>query len=114
VNVEKFCDELWGGLKVSSNWEISCSPRNSFWTSLTNHPPGVELLDGEGVLPGCPLQPNSEYWRLCRGSKSVGDNVHAQKGKNPDRQLRSQIIPQFLRKSECCDSQDVGSEAATI
>ena len=91
MNVEKFCDELWGGLKVSSNWEISRSPRNSFWASLTNQSAGVERLDGNVDLPGCAFQPNSEYRGCSRGSQSVGDNVHAQKGKNPDRQLRPLI-----------------------
>ena len=114
MNVEKFCEELWGGVKVSSNWEISRSPRNSFWASLTNRPTGVELLNGVEGLPGYSCQSNSEYRWSYRGSQSVSDNVHAQKGNNPDHQLRSQISTQFLRKLECGDSQDVGLEAATI
>ena len=114
MNVEKFCEELWGGVKVSSNWEISRSPRNSFWASLTNYPAGVELLDGDGELPACPLQPNSEYCGFYRGSQSVGDNVHAQKGKNPNRQLRPPSWAECIRKSVFRDSQDVGLEAATI
>ena len=61
MNVEKFCDELWGGVKVSSNWEISRSPRNSFWASLTGQTTGVELLDGNEGLPARSFQPNSEY-----------------------------------------------------
>jgi len=48
------------------------------------------------------------------GSQTAGDNVRGQKGNNPDRQLRPQILPKFLRKLECGDSQDVGLEAATI
>ena len=51
---------------------------------------------------------------LCRGSQTVGDNLHGQKGNNPDRQLRSPILSKFLRKLGCNDSQDVGLEAATI
>ena len=46
MNVEKFCDELRGGLKVLSNWEISRSPRNIFWDGLRNQRTEVELLDG--------------------------------------------------------------------
>jgi hypothetical protein len=48
------------------------------------------------------------------GSQSVGDNIHGQKGNNPDRQLRSRICAKFIRKSNCIDSQDVGLEAAII
>ena len=75
---------------------------------------GVELLNGDGGLPAYPLQPNSEYHRPCRGSQTAGDNLRGQEGNNPDRQLRSLIMPQLLRKLGCRDSQDVGLEAATI
>jgi hypothetical protein len=75
---------------------------------------GVELLNGVEGLPAYSFQSNSEYHQSSRGSQSVGDNVHAQKGNNPDHQLRPQIHTQFLRKLECRDSQDVGLEAATI
>lgn len=51
---------------------------------------------------------------LCRGSQTAGDNLRGQEGNNPDRQLRSLIMPQLLRKLGCRDSQDVGLEAATI
>jgi hypothetical protein len=44
----------------------------------------------------------------------VGDNLHGQKGNNPDRQLRSRSFAEFIRKLNCRDSQDVGLEAATI
>jgi hypothetical protein len=44
----------------------------------------------------------------------VSDNVHRQKEKNPDRQLRSQILAKFERKLDCYDIRDVGLEAATI
>ncbi len=75
---------------------------------------GVERLDEGWGLPDYHPQPNSEYRGTYRGSQSVGDNVHGQKGNNPDHRLRSQIDPEFLRKLECGDSQDVGLEAATI
>ena len=95
MNVEKFCDELWGGVKGQSDWEISCSLRNSFWASLTSHTTGVERLNGNEVLNRCSFQSNSEYCGLRRGSKSARDNLRGQKGKNPDHQLRSQIVSQF-------------------
>ncbi len=44
----------------------------------------------------------------------MGDNVRGQKGNNPDRQLRSQIAPECVRKLDFYDSGDVGLEAATI
>ena len=34
MNVEKFSDELWVGVKGQSNLEIAGSPRNSFRASL--------------------------------------------------------------------------------
>ena len=34
MNVEKFWDELWIGVKCQSNAEIAGSPRNSFRASL--------------------------------------------------------------------------------
>ena len=75
---------------------------------------GVELLDAFGALPGYPGQPNSEYHRPRRGSESAGDNIRGREENNPDRQLRPPIFAQFLRKSNCRDSQDVGLEAAII
>ena len=42
MNVEKFLDELWIGVKGQSNLEISCSLRNNFRVSLDNPSPGVE------------------------------------------------------------------------
>ena len=115
TNVEKLGDELWGGVKVKSNLEISRSLRNSFRASLeNNYFTGVELLIGIGGLPVYPPLPNSEYCKDYLGSQSMGDNIRGQEGNNPDRQLRSQIHAELLRKSNCCDNQDVGLEAATI
>ncbi len=52
MNVEKFWDELTGGFKVQSNWEIARSLRNNFRVSLRDQCMGVELLDGFCGLPG--------------------------------------------------------------
>ena len=50
---------------------------------------GGRALNGLGVLPDYRTQSNSEYrWWNC-GSQTVGDKLHGQKGKSPDRQLRS-------------------------
>ena len=48
------------------------------------------------------------------GSQSARDNLRGQKGKNPDRRLRSLSSAKLLRKLDYGDSQDVGLEAATI
>ena len=42
MNVEKFLDELWIGVKGQSNLEISCSLRNNFRVSLDVTFLGVE------------------------------------------------------------------------
>ena len=75
---------------------------------------GVELLKGVAGLPAYALLPNSEYHRDYLGSESARDNLRGQKGNNPDRLLRSPNAAEFVRKSLCRDSQDVGLEAATI
>jgi hypothetical protein len=75
---------------------------------------GVELLKGDVGLPAYTPLPNSEYHRDYLGSESARDNLRGRKGNNPDRLLRSLNPAQFVRKSFCCDSQDVGLEAATI
>ena len=46
MNVEKFSDDLWLGVKDQSNLKIAGSPRNSFRASLANYVVGVELLNG--------------------------------------------------------------------
>jgi hypothetical protein len=75
---------------------------------------GVELLNGDRGPPVYLPQPNSEYREVYLGSQTTSDNIRGQKGNNPDRQLRSRNSAQFIRKLNCCDSQDVGLEAATI
>ena len=75
---------------------------------------GVELLKGVAGLPAYALLPNSEYHRDYLGSESARDNLRGQKGNNPDRLLRSPSRAQCERKSNSCDSRDVGLEAATI
>ena len=48
------------------------------------------------------------------GSQTAGDKLRGRKGNSPDRRLRSPNDAKWLRKSNCCDSQDVGLEAAII
>lgn len=43
----------------------------------------------------------------------MGDKIHGQKGKSPDRQLRSPNYAKWTRKCDCTDNQEVGLEAAT-
>ena len=61
MTVEKVSDELSGGVKVQSNWEIARSLRNNFRVSLREQAMGVERLDEGWGLPGYHPQPNSEY-----------------------------------------------------
>ena len=86
----------------------------SFGTASGHYVAGVELLNETRGLPDYRLQSNSEYRDDYPGSESVGANVHAQKGKNPNRQLRPPSHAECVRKSVFRDSQDVGLEAATI
>ena len=57
---------------------------------------------------------NSEYQYLDPGSRTVGDELHCQKGKSPDRQLRSRNQAKWKRKWGYSDSQEVGLEAAIL
>ena len=75
---------------------------------------GGRALDGLGALPGYRSQPNSECRDVKRGSETVGDKLHGQKGNSPDPLLRSLNLAKCKRKWEHADSQDVGLEAATI
>jgi hypothetical protein len=61
VNVEKFLDELWVGVKVQSNLAIAGSPRNSYRASVMRLVTGVELLTGQGVLQDYQILSNSKY-----------------------------------------------------
>lgn len=63
MTVEKVSDDLSGGFKVQSNWEIARSLRNNSRVSLRWQALGVELLDEAEGLPDYSLQPNSEYQR---------------------------------------------------
>ena len=61
MNVEKFSDELWIGVKGQSNLEISCTLRNNFRVSLGDKSNGGRALDPRGGLPAYQREPNSEY-----------------------------------------------------
>jgi hypothetical protein len=98
VNLEKFSDDLWFGAKDSSNWEISGSPRNIFGYGLGQLWMWGRALNGLGALPGYQTQSNSEYASMYPRAQTVGSNLHRQKGKNPDQQLRSPKYAQWKRK----------------
>ena len=95
MNLEKFSDEVWLGVKGQSNWEISGSPRNIFRYRLGRVAYGGRALNGLGALPGYQTQSNSEYHTPNPGAQTVGSNLHSQKGKSPDQQLRSQNNAQW-------------------
>lgn len=70
----------------------------SFGTASGHYVAGVELLNESLDLPGYSLQSNSEYRNDYPGSESVGANVHAQEGNNPDRRLRPLSKAKWIRK----------------
>ena len=61
MNVEKFSDDWWLGVKGQSNLKIAGSPRNSFRASLRSFATGVERLFRLGGCITYPTQTNSEY-----------------------------------------------------
>jgi hypothetical protein len=67
VNVEKFLDEAWVGVKGQSNWEIARTPRNVFRNSLRGCLPEVELPIGLGGVTSYQIQTNSECRQITRG-----------------------------------------------
>ncbi|KAF1854300.1 hypothetical protein Lal_00007122 [Lupinus albus] len=77
VNVEKFWDEMWIGVKCQSNVEIAGSPRNSFRASLRKGHNGYRT------------QSNCEWLYWNPGSQTANDKIRSQEGNSPDHQLRS-------------------------
>ena len=60
VNVEKFSDDVWVGVKGQSNWEIARTPRNVFWYSVGESVMEVELPIGLGGVTAYQPLMNSE------------------------------------------------------
>jgi hypothetical protein len=73
---------------------------------------GGRALTRLGVPPDYQLLSNSECRYRMYGSQTMGDKIHGQEGKSPDRQLRSQNYTKWKRKCNCENSQEVGLEAA--
>ena len=92
MNVEKFSDELWVGVKGQSNSEIARTPRNAFRCSLDIIVIEVELLIGCGGFTAYQFLTNSECYKMMIISEGMGAKVHVREGKNPDHQLRSQNV----------------------
>jgi hypothetical protein len=72
MNVEKFWDDLWIGVKGQSNLAIAGSPRNSFRASVVCLVTGVELLTGLWVLQDYQTLLNSEYCNLRERQSDCG------------------------------------------
>ena len=60
----------------------------------------VELLIGCEGFTAYQIQTNSECCKMLTGSEGAGANVHVQKGKNPDRQLRFLKLAKWETKWE--------------
>jgi hypothetical protein len=88
VNVEKFLDEAWVGVKGQSNREIARTPRNVFGNSLRGCLPEVELPIGLGGVTSYQIQTNSECRQMYPWSEGRGAKVPIREGKNPDHRLR--------------------------
>jgi hypothetical protein len=72
MNVKKFWDDLWIGVKGQSNLAIAGSPRNSFRASVICLVTGVELLTGLGVLQDYQTLSNSKYCNLIEWQSDCG------------------------------------------
>ena len=83
---------MWIAEKFQSNSEIAGSPRNSFRASLDIKSNGGKALNGHGSPKGYQLLSNSECHIDMIRSQTMGDKFHGQKGKSPDRQLRSPSV----------------------
>ena len=90
MSVEKGWDDVWIEVKFQSNSDIAGSPRNSFRASLEQKPYGGRALNELGAKQRLP---NFIKLRIPCGrfrSQTTGAKFRGQKGKSPDRQLRSQ------------------------
>ena len=92
VNVEKFLDELWVGVKGQSNREIARTPRNVFRNSVE-----VKSVRGRATdrTRGSQILPNPDELRMLADilrSEGMGAKVHVREGNNPDHHLRSQNL----------------------
>lgn len=93
--------------------EIAGTPRNSFRASVAWTASEVEHWIGAGPSPGTKLNQTPNAGEAMRGSQTAADKGRRREGNSPDRQLRSPRRAKWERKSDCRDSQEVGSEAAT-
>ena len=89
IGVKKSRDEMWLEEKFQSNSEIAGSPRNSFRTSLEREIYGGRALKELGVRADYQTLSNSEYHIEKLRSQTAGAKFRGQKGKSPDRQIRS-------------------------
>jgi hypothetical protein len=58
---------------------------------------GGRALTGLGALPGYQPLSNSECRQVQCRRQTVGDKFHRREGKNPERQLRSQILSSVVK-----------------
>ena len=80
MNVEKFSDDLWIGVKGQSNLVIAGSPRNILRYSLGVKIDGGRALTGLGALPGYQPLSNSECRQFLPGSQTAGAKVRSREG----------------------------------
>ena len=92
MNVEKFSDELWVGVKGQSNREIARTLRNAFGCSLRGSVTEVELLIGCEGFAACQIRTNSECRDTMAGSEPAGAKVRRRERENSDHRLRFRTV----------------------
>ena len=86
MNVEKFSDDLWIGVKGQSNSEIARTPRNAFRCSVVECVPEVKLLRRLGGFTAYQPLTNSE----CRHTvTAVSPGVRRSQGERGTTQTNS-------------------------
>jgi hypothetical protein len=89
VNLAKFSDDLWIGVKGQSNPVIAGSSRNAFGCSVGRMDRGRALFQ-QGGHQLYQIDTNSEFVPRKAGSETAGDKLRSREGNSPDRQIRRQ------------------------
>ena len=89
MNVEKFSDDLWIGVKGQSNSEIARTPRNAFRCSVAKCCAGGKATEKARGLHRLPTLIKLRMPAHSSSSEPQGAKVMGREGNNPEHQLRS-------------------------
>jgi len=95
VNLEKFSDDLWVGVKGQSNPVIAGSLRNVFRCSVVKSQAVGRALIKWGAILWLPISVKLRIIAWRNGSKTAGDKLRCREGNNPEHQLRCQNDTQW-------------------